>query len=140
VAPILVTKLHADAMPLIRYAVEDVAEFPDGSRPGAPVFHLRSVVGRSTDRIVLPGGRWVHGIEFPHLMKDFPVRDFQVVQASDLAIEVRLVPDAAFTPAHRAALQHTLGANLPGVPLTVREVPDIPRTAANKWRPVISEA
>jgi len=140
VAPILVTKLHADAMPLIRYAVEDVAEFPEGSRPGAPAFQLHAVLGRSTDRVVLPGGRWVHGLEFPHLMKDFPVRDFQVVQARDLTVEVRLVPGASFTPALRATLQRALQANLPDVPLTLREVSHIPRTAANKWRPVISEA
>ncbi len=140
VSPVLVTKLHGDAMPLIRYAIDDMASFPGEARPGRPVFELRDIMGRSTDRIVLPSGRWVHGIHFPHLMKDFPVRDFQVVQSRDLAVEVRFVPGLNFTAAHRVAVEQTLRANLPGLPLTFLEVTAIPRTAANKWRPVISQA
>lgn len=140
VAPIVATKLHGDAMPLIRYAVDDVAEFPPGSRPGHPALTLRAVLGRAVDRIVLPGGAWVHGHEFPHLLKDFPLRDYQVAQGRDLGVEVRLVPRREFTPDHRTAIERTLRANLPGLALRVVEVEAIARTAANKWRPVVSEA
>lgn len=140
VAPIVVTKLHGDAMPLIRYAVDDVAEFPSGARPGHPVFTLRSVLGRALDRILLPGGGWVHGAEFPHLLKDFPLLDYQVYQAPDRTVEVRLVPGREFSPIHRQVIERTLRVNLSGVDLRVTEVESIPRAAANKWRPVVSEA
>jgi len=137
-SPILVTKLHADAMPMLRYRVGDMGRFPASARPGWPSLRLDEVVGRDTQRLWLPSGAWVHGITFPHLFKDYPIRDFQVVQAEDLAIEVRLVPAAGYAAGDEAAIRHLLAANLPGLPLTISYVTDIPRTRANKWQPVIS--
>jgi len=138
-APILVTKLFGDAMPMIRYANDDEARFPAGSMPGHPAFHLEEVMGRVTDRIAMPSGRWVHGNHFPHLLKAFPLRDYQVVQRSDYSIVVRYVPDPGFGPQHEAAIVQNLGLNLPGIPIALEAVDEIPRTRANKWRPVVSE-
>jgi phenylacetate-CoA ligase len=139
-AAILVTKLHADGMPMIRYRVGDVARFPAGSAPGHPAFALHEVVGRAADRIWLPSGGWVHGIEFPHMMKDFPVGDFQVVQADDYSVRVSLVPTPgrSLSAAERATLESLLRANMPDVDLRLEEVASIPRTRANKWRPVMT--
>ncbi|HXI22210.1 MAG TPA: hypothetical protein VNH46_14040, partial [Gemmatimonadales bacterium] len=138
-AGILVTKLHADAMPMIRYANDDVGRFPAGSSPGKPVYCLEEVLGRRADRILLPSGSWLHGLHFPHLFKDFPIREFQVAQKRDFSVVVRIVPTAEFGPSHRAALAANLAANLPGVAFAVETVDAIPRTRANKWRPVVSE-
>lgn len=55
----LITKLHADGMPMIRYRVGDVARFPQGSKPGHPVYVLNEIIGRSIDRVWLPDGRWI---------------------------------------------------------------------------------
>jgi phenylacetate-CoA ligase len=140
VAPILLTKLHADGMPMLRYRVGDLGEFPGGSRPGHPVFALADVLGRELDGVRLPGGRWVHGVEFPHLMKDHPVREFQVHQRADLRVEVRVVPGAGFDAAHARRILDTLAANLPGLPLGLQVVEAIPRTPAGKLRAVVSEA
>ena len=137
-AGILVTKLRADGMPMLRYRVGDVARFPSGARPGEPSFILHEVVGRDLDRLWLPDGRWVHGISVPHLMKDFPVRDFQVAQDADLSVEVRIVPAAGYTTADGDAIARTIADNLGGLPATVRIVAEIPRTKANKWQPVVS--
>ncbi|HXG45157.1 MAG TPA: hypothetical protein VNJ71_10415 [Gemmatimonadales bacterium] len=138
-APILVTKLHGDGMPMIRYAVDDIGRFPPGAVPGRPTYRLEAVVGRKADRIMLPQGGWVHGIHFPHLLKDFPLRDFQVRQAADYGVTVRLVAGPAFSEAHRRAIEANLRANLPGLSVTCELVDAVPRTPANKWRPVISE-
>jgi phenylacetate-CoA ligase len=136
---ILVTKLHADAMPMIRYRIGDMGRFPTGSAPGQPALTLHEVVGRDTDRIWLPGGRWVPGIGFPHLMKDYPVQDFQVVQRPDFRVEIRVVARADFTDESRSGILETARANLSGVPVDLLLVDDIPRFKANKRRPVISE-
>jgi phenylacetate-CoA ligase len=138
-ANILVTKLHADGMPMLRYRVGDIGRFPSGSRPGTPTFTLHEVVGRDNDRIWLRDGRWVHGISFPHLMKDHPVREFQVYQAADFAITVSIVPTEEFSDANRQVIARILEKNLPGLPLSILLVDQIPRTRSNKWRPVITE-
>ena len=136
---ILITKLRADAMPMLRYRIGDVARFPRGSRPGEPAFRLHEVMGRETDRVCLPDGRWVHGIGFPHLFKDYPIRDFQVVQRADYSILVRVVPLEGFDDSARRQILEVIEANLPGLRSEIQLDSAIERTASNKWRPVISE-
>jgi phenylacetate-coenzyme A ligase PaaK-like adenylate-forming protein len=138
-ASILVTKLHADGMPMIRYRIDDVGRFPDGSRPGHPTFALREVVGRVTDGVWLPDGRWIHGIEFPHLMKDYPVREFMLLQHSDYSVQLMIVPKNGFGETSRRKIESVVKANLPGLDVKIELVEQVPRTKANKWRPVVSE-
>lgn len=135
---ILVTKLHADAMPMLRYRIGDVARFPASSRPGHPSFELDEILGRRLDRLVLPGGRWLHGIGIPHLMKDFPLRQFQVRQNADYTVDVLVVPNGVLGEADERRIGEVMGRNLPGLAVRVVRVPEIARTSANKWRPVVS--
>jgi phenylacetate-CoA ligase len=138
-SPILVTKLHADGMPMLRYRIGDIGRFPQGSRSGHPTFILHEIVGRETDRIWLHDGRWIHHIHFPQLMKEYPVGEFQVVQDADFSVVVRVVPRNDFTDESRKSILQLLGANLPGLNVSLQLVEHIQRTASNKWRPVISE-
>lgn len=137
-SPILVTKLHADGMPMIRYRVGDVGRFPEGSMPGRPVFSLCEVTGRTVDHVFLPNGNFIHGNQFPHLFKDFPVREFMVTQLEDYSLEVSIVPEAVFQQSDRDAILRTIEKNLPGLPVQIVMLESIPRTASNKWRPVVS--
>ena len=136
---ILVTKLHADGMPMIRYRVGDVGRFHPGSKPGTPVLILRDVAGRDVDRIWLPDGRWISGLQIPHLMKDYPVREYMVLQHADFSVEVKIAPKAGFNETANRDILSTIRSNLPGLKVTSLIVDWVPRTAANKWRPVLSE-
>lgn len=138
-SPILVTKLHADAMPMLRYRVGDVGKFPAGSKSSQPVFKLREVVGRDLDRIWLPDGKWVHGIEFPHLLKDFAVREFMFVQSEDYNVELQIIPKNGFSAEDQQQILQTISTNLEGVKLDLKLVEQIQRTKAGKWRPVMSK-
>lgn len=136
---ILITKLHADAMPMLRYRVGDIGYFAEGAKPGHPAFTLQEILGRQTDRIWLPTGAWIQGSQLPHIMKDYPVREYQLVQSADLSVLVRVIPRDGFTENSRHAILRTLAANLPGISLAVHLVNEIPRTRSNKQRPVLSE-
>jgi phenylacetate-coenzyme A ligase PaaK-like adenylate-forming protein len=136
---ILITKLHADAMPMIRYRIDDVGRFQRGSCPGHPTFALSEVMGRVTDGVRLPDGRWVHGIEFPHLMKDYPVREFMLLQHKDYSVRLMIVPKNGFGEESRRQIENIVTANLPGLDVKIELVEQVPRTKANKWRPVVSE-
>jgi phenylacetate-CoA ligase len=138
-SPILVTKLHADGMPMLRYRIGDIGRFPQGSRSGHPTFMLHEVLGREMDRIWLHEGRWIQGSEFPHMMKDYAVGEFQVVQHADFSVVVRIVPRSGFTDESRKSIHRIIAANLPGLNVSLQLVEHIQRSAANKWRPVISE-
>jgi len=135
---VLVTKLHADGMPMIRYRVGDVGVFPSDSRPGHPSFALQSVVGRSLDKIWKRNGSFLHGAQFPHLFKDFPVREFMVVQEEDYSVVIQVVPRASFSNQDRDSILKIVHKNLPDLSVTLNLVNSLTKTKANKWRPVIS--
>ncbi|HJQ68939.1 MAG TPA: hypothetical protein VKA70_08205 [Blastocatellia bacterium] len=136
---ILVTKLHADGMPMLRYRVGDLGRFAEGARPGHPALVLHEVIGRDTDRIWLPDGRWITGLQIPHMMKDYPVREYMFTQRKDYSIEIKIVPRSGFGDHSRRKIVAMVQANLPGLDITTQLVDEIPRTRANKWRPVVSE-
>jgi phenylacetate-CoA ligase len=136
---ILITKLHGDGMPMIRYRVGDIGRFPQTSRPGHPALALHEVVGRDTDRIWLPDGRWITGLQIPHMMKDYPVREYMFTQRRDYSVEIKIVPKREFSDRSRQQMLATVRANLPGLQIAASLVDEIPRTRANKWRPVVSE-
>ena len=138
-SPILVTKLQADGMPMIRYCVGDIGKFPLGSKPGNPVFTLPDVMGRVLDRISLPDGRWVSGLEVPHLLKDYPLREFLFLQRQDHSVELQLVPEREFEESNLQSIRNILEANLPGLPIQIELKDAVVRTTSNKWRPVVSE-
>jgi phenylacetate-coenzyme A ligase PaaK-like adenylate-forming protein len=134
----LVTKLHADGMPMIRFRIGDVGAFPEGSRTGNPAFRLHAVLGRAVDKIWLPDGHFINSILFPHMMKDFPVREFMVLQEEDYSVKVRIIPGPNFIQESKSLILETIQKNLPGLLVEVELVEDIPKTQANKWRPVIT--
>lgn len=136
---ILVTKLHADGMPMLRYRVGDLGRFPTGSEPGEPVFVLHEVLGRETDRIWLPDGRWITGLQIPHLLKDFRVYEYMCQQRGDYSVELKIVPKKGFGEDCRQKILALLTPNLPGLSVSITLTDQIPRTKANKWRPVVSE-
>ena len=138
-SPILITKLHADAMPMLRYRVGDVGRFPQTSRPGHPAFVLHEVLGREADRIWLPDGRWITGLQMPHMLKDYPVREFMFLQRPDYSVELQVIPQNNFNEDARQSILETVAANLPGLLVSLALVESIPRTKANKLRPVVSE-
>ena len=138
-APILVTKLQADVMPMLRYEIGDIGSFPPGSRPGHPTFVLTDVTGRLLDRILLPNGGWMAGQHLPHMLKDFPVREFQFLQRADHSVELQLVPQPGFNDESLRTVRDTLTANLPGLQIEIELKESVVRTKSNKWRPVISE-
>ncbi|HVI71192.1 MAG TPA: hypothetical protein VM656_06870, partial [Pyrinomonadaceae bacterium] len=138
-SPILVTKLQADAMPMIRYRIGDIGRFSPDSKPGHPTFVLPDVMGRVVDRISLPDGRWVTGLQVPHLLKDYPVREFLFLQRQDHSVELQIVPEKDFDEDSLREIRDILTANLPGLPIQIELKESVVRTKSNKWRPVISE-
>lgn len=137
-SPMLITKLHADGMPMLRYRIGDIARFPEGSKPGHPAFVLHEIAGREVARLWMPDGRWVMGEELPHMLKDYPVKEFMCVQDADYSVQIQIVPRNGFSEEQQQQILDTMGVNLPGLDVKLVLVEEIPRTAANKWQPVVS--
>ena len=90
---LVITNLHSDAAPLIRYATGDSAIFASKSCScGRSLPLLSSINGRLADCIVLPDGRKLSPYVITCTVEEIPgVRQFQVIQETDGSIRIRLL-------------------------------------------------
>ena len=140
---VVLTDLHNFGMPFIRYKNGDLAIAAPRSACacGRPHPRLASVEGRQTDSLVDREGRRVGGMVFNLIVSPIAetVDAFQAIQHADRSITFNVVPTPRFDERARAHLRRNFERYLPGIPIEVRRVDDIPRTAAGKRRLVIAE-
>jgi phenylacetate-CoA ligase len=92
---LLVTCLSNFALPLIRYEIGDRVDLsPAECSCGRVLPTFSSIQGRSADVIRQPDGSVLNSLIFNHVLKDFPVRQFRVVQDSPSHLRILLVPSA----------------------------------------------
>jgi phenylacetate-coenzyme A ligase PaaK-like adenylate-forming protein/uncharacterized protein (DUF362 family) len=139
---ILVTLLTNRAMPLIRYDIGDVGVLGAAPCPcGRPSPLLEKVLGRSSDFILAPDGRLVHGEYFTHLFYGrTSIRQFQFVQETPTAFTLRVVRSPASAPGEmadvEAGIREVLG---PRARIAVEELERIPPAPSGKHRFTISK-
>jgi phenylacetate-CoA ligase len=140
---ILLTRLDAGAMPLIRYAVGDVGRAAtETCCPCGRGFRLmQSIEGRTTDIVSTPNGNRLIVHFFTGLFEYARSIDtFQVIQERPDRITVRIVPRGAFDAVEWRELErqiHEKGDPDLGVDLEV--VAEIPTHCGNKRRFVVSK-
>jgi len=138
---VLVTDLHNYAMPFIRYEIGDLAIPSSRDCPcGRSLPLIESIEGRITDIIVCQRG-FILGTLFPHLLKDFSVRQYQVIQESLDKIIIKIVPAEGFSQGQSQniveTVQHLTG---PSAEVEIDLVDDIPPSKlSGKRRVVISK-
>jgi hypothetical protein len=91
--------------------------------------------GRTNDLLLTRDGRrvaWLNPVWY-----GVPVRQGQIVQETLDRIRVRYVPAAGFSAESRHLIVQRLHERLGPVQVVLEEVPDIPRGANGKVRPVV---
>jgi phenylacetate-CoA ligase len=114
---IIVTLLSNRALPLIRYDLGDVGVLTH--KPcicGVNTPLLEKVLGRSSDFILAPSGRLIHGEYFTHVFYGRrTIKQFQFVQESRTHYVVRIVATGELTAGHlddiRQEIMAVLGSN-----------------------------
>jgi phenylacetate-CoA ligase len=139
---ILVTDLINYAMPLVRYEIGDLARpIHVGCQCGRGFPMLSEIVGRSSDIITTPEGKFVHGEFFTHLFYGVPdVRRFQIRQRAlddiEVLIECQDELPSLLVEKLKARMADQLG---PQTRLEFHHVNDIPPTRSGKHRFTISD-
>ena len=80
---------------------------------------LASIQGRVQGMIALPSGKYVSGVFFPHLFKDFDVVQYQVIQESLEEVNIRLVAGPGLTEKDKEFILDTIREYIGGE-LTVK--------------------
>ncbi|HEY7747456.1 MAG TPA: AMP-binding protein [Aestuariivirgaceae bacterium] len=141
---VYVTLLHNFAMPLIRYDIGDVAEVgpPCPCGRGLPV--ITRILGRTQNMLVLPSGelRWplLSSSNIKTLLGLAPIRQYQFVQRTPDAIELRLAVSQPLTHEQEESLRAWVREKF-GYPfaVTISYHPELAPKASGKFEDFVSE-
>jgi len=139
---IVYTGLYNYAMPLIRYAIEDVGVPSDEKCPcgrGLPLMKL--VEGRSDSFMQTPDGRTISPIIWTLIMRQIPgVGQFKVIQERKDLVRILVVKDQAFTQATAGQIVHDVQEVMgKAMHVDVEVVEEIPRDKSGKVRCAVSK-
>ena len=141
VGRVVVTSLHNFAMPLIRYAVGDLAEFGDPCPCGRGLPVLKQILGRVRNMLVYPDGRRNRPPIGDIWEVDIPdIRQIQIVQKSLERVEVRLATTRALTGGEEQRVRdwfHHRSHNQFDVTISYHD--EIPRGPSGKFEDFRSE-
>jgi phenylacetate-CoA ligase len=139
---LIATNLNNYGMPFIRYRIGDIG-VPSSKTScscgrGLPL--IAKVIGRTTEVFVFHDGTRIAGEMFIHLMKDFPLKEYQFVQISDREVVLRVNRYDGVSQALRHNIRSTYRRFLPGsVELDFEEVDGFEKTPTGKFRFVLRE-
>jgi phenylacetate-CoA ligase len=140
---VFLTDLHNYAMPFLRYANGDLAVAGSSARCacGRALRRIRSIEGRTTETLRDGGGGRVSGMVFNLMFSTLAasVRQFQAIQHPDGSITLRVIPQATLDASALAHIEKNCAKFLPGVPIRVDAVDEIPLSKSGKRQPVIVE-
>jgi phenylacetate-CoA ligase len=141
---VVLTDLHNYGAPFIRYLTGDLAVQRAAGRCacGRALSRLEAVEGRSTDTLRDGAGRAVSGLFFNVLFAALAdkVREFQVVQRRDRAIDLKLVPTSLFDDSLLEQLRAHCHKHIPGVELRTEIVTELTPDRSGKLRVVTVES
>jgi phenylacetate-CoA ligase len=143
IGEVAVTDLHNYGAPFIRYLTGDLAVAREAKRCacGRHLSMLQRVEGRTTDTLRNGAGHPVSGLLFNVFFVPLAhkVKEFQVVQRRDRAIDLRIVPTAAFDDSVLQLLRSHCARFIPGVELRTEIVPQLTVEPGGKLRVVAVE-
>jgi phenylacetate-CoA ligase len=140
---LVLTRLHAGPMPLVRYRIGDVGRSGKSRRCecGRGFEILESVEGRETDVVLTPSGNRLIVHFFTGILEFFPEIDsFQVVQESPGTMLLRIVPRGSFHEENASRIVEALKARgARELEINVQLVDSIPVAPTGKRRFVIGK-
>lgn len=138
---VVVTALHAFAMPLLRYDLGDLAVAGEACACGRGLPVIERILGRVRNRILLPTGDWI----WPRFGSNtlggrFPLRQFRLVQRTEreLVLEVA-APSRLDADTERRLREEVLRILRYPFSLALAYVDAIPRSPGGKFEDVVCE-
>lgn len=136
---LVITVLHAYAMPFIRYRLGDVVvKGPDTCPCGQPFSTFREIAGRIRDYFTLPDGRLVHPLEvvLPVITDNAPwLNQFQMVQETETRFALRVSTLRKPADTELDLLRQIALARIgPGAEFGIQVVDSIPFEAGGKFK------
>lgn len=143
VGRVVISDLHNFATPLIRYDIGDMAEPGGRCACGRGLPTLRRILGRERNLLLLPdGSRHWPLVGFARFREVAPIQQYQMVQHSRSAVEVRLVCERPLTQDEETRLGDVIRGAL-GYPFDLDFIyfaGELPRSPGGKFEEFVCKA
>jgi len=137
------TTFHNDSMPLVRYRMSDRTRWRRRDCAcGRAYPMIEPVTGKYEDTLFGSQGQRISPSVVTFAFKSLRgIKYSQVAQTSERVWEIRVVPESSFSEAERNRLIENVRHLVdPGIQVVVREVAEIARTSAHKYRWIVNES
>jgi phenylacetate-CoA ligase len=136
------TTFHNSSMPLVRYRMSDRTRWRKTSCPCGRTYPvIEPVTGKYEDTLYGSQGQRISPSVVTFAFKSLRgIKYSQVAQTGAGTWEIRVVPEASFNEGERNRLIENVKHLVdPGIHVIVREVAEISRTSAHKYRWIVNE-
>jgi phenylacetate-CoA ligase len=136
------TTFHNGLMPLVRYRMSDRTRWRRSSCTCGRTYPvIEPVTGKYEDTLYGSQGQRISPSVVTFAFKSLRgIKNSQVAQMGEGTWEIRVVPEPSFGEAERNLLIENVKHLVdPGIHVTVREVAEIARTSAHKYRWIVNE-
>jgi phenylacetate-CoA ligase len=137
----VITNLHSEAQPFIRYRTGDMVRCSDEPcRAGRGLHVLSEVMGRTTDFIVRPDGAIMHALSVIYVLRAIEgIKEFKIIQWSTRHLETLICPGPSWREEAKDEIAAQLCRRMGGpVKVDIDIVESIAPEASGKHRYVIS--
>ncbi len=139
---LIITNLNNYSMPFIRYRIGDIGVPATKQKcecgRGLPL--ISKIIGRTTEVFSFNDGSKIAGEMFIHLMKDFPLNEYQFVQKSEKEISLKHKREDKVDVALKKKIKETYAKYLPDdVALSFQEVENFEKTITGKFKFVMTD-
>ncbi len=140
---IIVTDLNNYVMPFIRYNMGDMAQQKESMQcecgRGLPL--IEKVHGRSSDFILHPDGRLIHGEFFSHAFYGMEkIKQFQIIQNTLDNIDINIVATDILSSDEKGEISRKVYSELgSNINIHIKETDNIPTPPSGKFRFAISK-
>lgn len=137
------TTFHNGVMPLLRYRMSDRTRWRQTSCACGRTYPvIEPVTGKFEDTLFGSRGQRISPSVVTFAFKSLRgIKYSQVAQTGEGTWEIRVVPEASFSEGERNRLIENVKHLVdPGLHVTVREVAEIARTSAHKYRWIVNES
>jgi phenylacetate-CoA ligase len=139
---IVITHLDSQDYPFIRYRSGDIGELSEEACDcgrGLPL--LKEIEGRTTDFILTPDGKIMHGLSLIYVLREIPgINEFRIVQEETDSFVIDIVRAASFRPESEALIKDGFKKRIGGdIKIIFNHVEKIECGKSGKFRYLISK-
>lgn len=139
---IVITHLDSHDFPFIRYKTGDVGALSEDTCScgrGLPI--LKNIEGRTTDFIITPDGKIMHGLSLVYVLRELEgIKEFKIIQEKPDCFIINIVKDSVFKTENETLIKDGFKKRIgTDIKIIFNYLPEIKAENSGKFRYVVSK-